>query len=584
MIGDFFRRLFALGVVAISLLCVMSASGQTLARYERSSVLEGIRLSEGLVLQQVEDERMGNQAVLRLSLDEAVEMALEQNLDIRVQRLSPLIQDISILDARSAWAPTFSTTLQNNSQVSPSTSQLSGGLKQINTDTLQNAVGITQLTPWGGNYSVNWDGNRQSTSSFFTSFNPALRSTVSVQYVQPLLRNLKIDNVRQRLQISRTNRDISDIQLRDTITSTLRQVKNAYWELSAAIATFAVQQQSLELAEESLRNNRTRVEVGTMAPIDIVEAEAEVARNEEAVIVAEALIEENEDVLRTLIMEPSAPNFWSVRLEPSDTARLHAGEIDIDAAVANALSQRTDITQIRRNLDNADTNIRYYENQRLPDLNFQMNYSATAAGGTKLTREGMFGGDVIGRTESSFGSVMRSALVSDFPTWTFAMTLSYPLGTSTADANLARSRLERTQTEVRIRTAELRAAQEVRRAGRNVNTNIKRVDATRVARQLAEDRLEAEQKKFNVGMSTSFLVFQAQRDLADARNSELGAVLDYNQAFVDFEAVQEISLTGGGGSFTLTPGATSGLQASGGQLGGGQLVGGQFAGGAGPQF
>ncbi len=152
MIGDFFRRLFALGVVAISLLCVMSASGQTLARYERSSVLEGIRLSEGLVLQQVEDEQMGNQAVLRLSLDEAVEMALEQNLDIRVQRLSPLIQDISILDARSAWAPTFSTTLQNNSQVSPSTSQLSGGLKQINTDTLQNAVGITQLTPWGGNY------------------------------------------------------------------------------------------------------------------------------------------------------------------------------------------------------------------------------------------------------------------------------------------------------------------------------------------------------------------------------------------------------------------------------------------------
>ena len=196
----------------------------------------------------------------------------------------------------------------------------------------------------------------------------------------------------------------------------------------------------------------------------------------------------------------------------------------------------------------------------------------------------MFGGDVIGRTESSFGSVMRSALSSDFPTWTFAMTLSYPLGTSTADANLARSRLERTQTEVRIRTAELRAAQEVRRAGRNVNTNIKRVDATRVARQLAEDRLEAEQKKFNVGMSTSFLVFQAQRDLADARNNELGAVLDYNQALVDFEAVQEISLTGGGGSFTLTPGATSGVQASGGQLGGGQLVGGQFAGGAGPQF
>ena len=118
--------------------------------------------------------------------------------------------------------------------------------------------------------------------------------------------------------------------------------------------------------------------------------------------------------------------------------------------------------------------------------------------------------------------------------------------------NLVRSRLQRRQTETQIKSTELQVAGEVRRVGREVNTNLKRVDATGSARQLAEQRLEAEQKKFAVGMSTSFLVFQAQRDLAQARNNELGAILDYNRAIVDFDAVQEASLTGGGGSFTLT--------------------------------
>jgi outer membrane protein TolC len=222
----------------------------------------------------------------------------------------------------------------------------------------------------------------------------------------------------------------------------------------------------------------------------------------------------------------------------------------------------------------------------MPDLNFQVNYSSTAAGGRELIRGGGFGGDIIGTVDTGFGNVLGSVFNSEYPTWTFALTMSYPLGTSNADANLARSRLQRSQTEARIRLSELQAAAEVRRAGRNVNTNLKRVDATRAARQLAEERLEAEQKKFAVGMSTSFLVFQAQRDLADARNSELRAVLDYNKALVDFEASQETSLTGGGGSFTVTTGGGGGgFQGGGGQGGGGLLGGqggGQFGGGGQP--
>ena len=252
MTAEVARGCRRLGIAAIVLLLIVPAYGQTMSEFERLSVLARARTNEGLRLPAVSAGQMANRPLLRLSLDEAVELALDQNLDIRVQRLNPLIQDLSIANVRSAWAPNLSTTFQNNSRTTPSTTQLSGGLDQINTDTFQNTVGLNQLTPWGGFYNVNWNSSNQSTTNFFTSFDPQLRSTMSLQYTQPLLRNFTIDNVRQRLQITRTNRDISDIQLRDTIVSTVRNAKNAYWELSFAISALAVQQQSLELAEESL--------------------------------------------------------------------------------------------------------------------------------------------------------------------------------------------------------------------------------------------------------------------------------------------------------------------------------------------
>ena len=542
------RYLFA---VVATFIIATPVFGQSMSEINQPTVASLSR-SAGIVLPDDIHTQAEQGITRRLSMNDAVEMALEQNLTIQVERLNPQLQDLSIATVRAAWTPTLSTTFQNNDQQRPSSTQLDGGAISTYTTAFSNDIGISQLTKWGGNYNVSWNSSTQSTSNFFTSFNPSVRSTVNFNYSQPLLRNFKIDNARQQLLISTKNREISDVQLRETIVSTVRQVKNAYWQLSYAIASLAVQQQSLELAKESLRNNQIRVEVGTMAPIDIVEAQAEVARNEETVIVAESNIEEAEDGLRALIMDPVTPNFWDINLEPTDTPLLQTREIDIDTAVRNALSKRTDLSRVRKNLENVDVNIRYYKNQTLPDVNFQMNYSAQGVGGTRLTRDSFFGGNVINSVTKGYGSVLGDVFTSDFPTWTFGFTVGYPIGTSTADVNLVRSRLQRRQTETQIKSTELQVAGEVRRVGREVNTNLKRVDATGSARQLAEQRLEAEQKKFAVGMSTSFLVFQAQRDLAQARNNELGAILDYNRAIVDFDAVQEASLTGGGGSFTLT--------------------------------
>lgn len=552
------RYLFA---VVATFIIATPVFGQSMSEINQPTVASLSR-SAGIVLPDDIHTQAEQGITRRLSMNDAVEMALEQNLTIQVERLNPQLQDLSIATVRAAWTPTLSTTFQNNDQQRPSSTQLDGGAISTYTTAFSNDIGISQLTKWGGNYNVSWNSSTQSTSNFFTSFNPSVRSTINFNYSQPLLRNFKIDNARQQLLISTKNREISDVQLRETIVSTVRQVKNAYWQLSYAIASLAVQQQSLELAKESLRNNQIRVEVGTMAPIDIVEAQAEVARNEETVIVAESNIEEAEDGLRALIMDPVTPNFWNINLEPTDTPLLQTREIDIDAAVRNALSKRTDLSRVRKNLENVDVNIRYYKNQTLPDVNFQMNYSAQGVGGTKLTRDSFFGGNVINSVSKGYGSVLGDVFTSDFPTWTFGFTVGYPIGTSTADVNLVRSRLQRRQTETQIKSTELQVAGEVRRVGREVNTNLKRVDATGSARQFAEQRWEAEQKKFAVGMSTSFLVFQAQRDLAQARNNELGAILDYNRAIVDFDAVQEASLTGGGGSFTLTGAGGTGSTAS----------------------
>jgi outer membrane protein len=497
--------------------------------------------------------------VRRLSVDEAVSMALEHNLGLRAEQISPQIQDLNVASARAAFTPTLFSTIRTTSDQTPSASFLAGAAETITDDRFTSNLGVQQNLPWGGgNYQLTWSGARRETTAF-ASFNPQLSSGLNAQLNQPLLRNFRIDGLRQQVLLNTTQREIADVQLRQSITQTGRLARNAYWDLVFAIAQHQVQVQSLDLARESLRNNRTRVEVGTMAPIDIVEAEAEVARNEEAVIVAEATIRTVEDRLRALIMDPSSPDFWSSRIEPSDPAVLGAPRpIDIDGAVANALANRTDIIQTKKQLESAGVNIRYFSNQRLPDLNLEATYGLVGLGGTQLEfGEGGFPPPVIGQTNRSFTSVLSDVLRNQYPSWTLGVTIGYPIGRSQADAGLARARLQDRQSRVSLQNIELQVATSVREAGRQVNTNLKRVQATQVARQLGERRLEAEQKKFNVGMSTTFLVFQAQRELALARTNELRAVIDYNRSVVDFEAIQVIPL---GGTSPVNVTSTSTLQ------------------------
>jgi outer membrane protein TolC len=216
--------------------------------------------------------------------------------------------------------------------------------------------------------------------------------------------------------------------------------------------------------------------------------------------------------------------------------------IDVDAAVRAALARRSDIEQSRKNIEAADINLRFFHNQTLPDVTASLDYGLTGLGGTQFLRGAGFPGPIIGQSQRGFGTVLGDLFSNDFPSWTASLNISYPLGRTPEAANVARARLEYTQQQTQLRQAELQVVTEVREAGRQVLTNQRRVDTTIVSRQLAERRLEAEELKLNAGTTTSFFVFQAQRDLAQARNNELRAILDYQRALIDFETVQEVPL------------------------------------------
>jgi outer membrane protein TolC len=476
---------------------------------------------------------------MRLSADEAVRMALENNLGIQAERLSPQINTLNVSQARAAYAPVlFSNFLSRNSTQPPS-SFITGNSAILTNETISQNAGLQQNVGWGGGrYSFSLDGSKITTSAVDSRYNPQLSSNLSAQYVQPLLRGFKTDNLRQQIQTSQNNQVIADIGLREQVTLTTQAVRNAYFDLIGAVEGYKVSLQSLQLAQESLKNNNTKVEVGTLAPIDIIEAEAEVASNEEAVINAEARIKTVEDRLRYLVLNPSQPDFWTVKLEPTDAPALTPIAIDVEGAITNALANRTDIARLKKQIDNVDVGVRFAENQRMPGLDVVANYNVIGYAGTQFQFGQGFPPPIVDQSVRSFSSALGDVFGQDFRTWSVALNFSYPLGTSQADAAVASGRLQRQQGAVNLRDLQLQVTTAVRDAARQVDTNLKRVEATRKARDRAERRLAAESKRMTVGLSTTFQLFQAQRDLARQRQQEVNAMIDYNRSIVGFEAIQ----------------------------------------------
>ena len=496
--------------------------------------------------------------VRRISIDEAVTLALQQNVALQVQRMAPEITSLDVAQAYSNWLPSLTGLFRYQSLSQPVATilQAGEGASNFQQDQWLGNFGVEQFLPTGGAYSVGYQASRAENNNLFATLNPNTQGNFTFSFSQPLLRDFGTDSTRTQILITKNNLAISDMDLRNTVVSTVRDVKNAYWDLVVAQSALAVQQQTLELSRQTLGDNRKRVEVGTMAPIDIVQAEAEVAANEENVIIAEQTVAQAQDQLRALILDPRAPDFWSTTFEPADPPSLATSPVDVEAAILKALSTRLDLQQARTQLETLDIRERFFKNQALPDVTANLDYGLAGLGGTLIDRTGGGGidpGQETSRTNIPYSEVLRDVFGFAYPTWTASVNFRYPIGRNANRVNLERQRLENEQALLQLRDLERQVVQQVRDLARQVNTNLRRVATTQAARTLAERRLEAEQKKFGVGLSTTFNVLQAQRDLAEARNNEQRAILDFEKSRVDFEAAQEASIQGAGaGSLTLS--------------------------------
>jgi outer membrane protein len=511
---------------------------------------------------------------VELTMEDAVARAMERNLDISVERINPQTFDFSISALNANYRPTFTSNFGLRSQssfVRSTTAGATNTLGLLDTDTLTGNTGLTQNMKWGGgSFAVAWNNNRQAQSDAFAFRNPAINTNFSAAFLQPLLRNFRTDGNRAQLRITQVNREISETALRATIVRTLANVRNAYWDYVFTIQAADVAERSLNLATKLVEDNQARVEVGTLAPLDVVQAQAEQATRRQAVATTSAARRTAELALKRLIVNGTDDPFWTASIEPIDRPTYSTEAIDVEAAVRRALANRTDIDTSRRTLQANDISLKNLADQQLPALDLTASYGLAGVGGPQFIRgSGQLSGTITEIIPSGYTDALRILRNLDAPTWNFALNFSYPLGSSPAEANLARARLQRQQTIAQSRQLELTIATEVANAALQVESNRERLQAAIAARELAERRLEAEQSRFEVGLTTNFFVVQGQRDLRDAQNSELRALLDYRRAQVDFERVQEVPAAGSGGVTVIQPGGGQAPRANAGGGGGG---------------
>jgi outer membrane protein TolC len=515
---------------------------------------------------------------LDLTIEEAVQRGMEKNLDISVARITPRLTDFTIagLEANYRLNLTGATSNNRNTQLPRNFTQ---GFSAPTTSMQQSwSAGIAQNLWWGGgNYTLNWTNSRLDSPSTTNFRNPQLSSGLTGSITQPLLRGFKIDSTRASLKTSRISQQNDEISLDSTTATTQASVRNAYWDLVNAIQSVEAAQNSYDLAARLVKDNQARVEIGTLAPIDVVTAQSEEANRRLALVQAQGNVRTTELALKRLIVSGTDDPVWGSSINPVDRPPSVPEAIDLEGAVKRALTQRTDLQQTKNNLKISDINLQNQVDATRPTLNLVSTLTLNGLGGpfqTRSTPDPITGTTITSTVPSGYIDALRNIYGFDAPNWTVGVNFAYPLGTSAQDATVARSRLSLRQTEANVKALELQIATEVTNAALTVQSSLESVQATGVARELAQKKLEAAQSKFEVGMATNFEVVQAQRDFADARNAELRATLNYRKALVNFDTVQRVgsravgSGVSSGGTGAATGGTATGGTGTGGFTGG----------------
>jgi outer membrane protein len=274
----------------------------------------------------------------------------------------------------------------------------------------------------------------------------------------------------------------------------------------------------------------------------VIQAQSQAATQRQNLAIAKGTLRTNELVLKRLIVSGTQDPNWGAAIDPVDRPDFTPTAIDVPAAVRRALDARTDLAQVKKNLEVNNVTLKFLKNQTLPQADLVARYGVQGRGGTQLLRDSQFG-PVRETVPGGFSDALGTMFGRDFPTWNVQVNVTYPIGTSTQEASYARAQLQSNQVEAQLRQIELQIATDVTNAATQVQNNVERVQAAQSAREFAQKQYEAEQSKFEVGMSTNYFVVQSQRDLATAQNNELQAILAYRRSVVELERLQQTSTT-----------------------------------------
>jgi outer membrane protein TolC len=481
--------------------------------------LIGIILATGIAAAQ--------EAAKPMTLDECLVRAMENNLSLKVQVLNPELARLSVARASEKFLPTLSFQYNKQRNDQPSYSFITAN-DTVLTRYSDNGVKIDQLLPFGGSVSASLSNYKNDTNEKYQTINPRYGSQVLFSFTQPLFKDFGFSIARREFLVARNNRDIAENDFRRILTETLFNAESAYWDLVYNMENLKVRRRSLDLAKDLLAKNKREVEVGMMAPIEVLSAEAEVATREADILQAEVLVKNSEDLLSTLLNFKQDESGTPLTIAPADIPTPDVPETTVSEALAQAMANRPELRTARIDVKNRDLDLTWSRNQLLPDLSFQANYWSPGISGTQIlyANNDPLTGAIIGTLPGRSRDALKDATNFRYKNWSIGLTLSLPLNTVFSRAQAAQAAISFHQAQIALEDREQQVFLEVRNAVREVGTNVKRVTAYEAARLLAEKKLEAETKKLKVGMTTNYLVLQYQRDLATAQSAELRARID----------------------------------------------------------
>lgn len=480
---------------------------------------------------------------LSLSLEDCIIKALENNLRVAVEVINPGLAEMSITRAKEIFMPRFDLNLGIRSTESPSYWFLDASGTSI-TKSSDYSVAVVKRISSGGNLSLSLTGYKSDTNQLFQLINPRYGNTLQIDFSQPLLRDFGYKVNRREILVAQNNLDISQRQFESVLMETIYNVQDAYWNLVYAIENYNVTEHSLRLAQDLLAKNKKEVEVGKLAEIEILNAEAVVASREADVLQAETLIRKNEDGLKIILNILEVEEIEPKKIIPLDRPSFEKQSISLTGAIRTALSNRPDLTMSRRTINTKELNLSGAKNQLLPGLDLQLSYWSPGISGDRLLYldDNPFLGVVIGTEEKNAWNSLWDAFKLKHSNWSINLTLSVPISNFLTKANFIVAQMELEQSFLELQNREKQVLLDVRNAVRDIESLAKRYTALKIASRHALKRLEAEEKKLNVGLSTNYFVLQYQEELANTKSREIKTLVDYNLALARMENVLGTSL------------------------------------------